>query len=106
MPSKVCHPLRRVVLVVLEANQIGATNSSPHPKKRHKNGRIQFGDKKLFTTDDGNDLRPENYEHLKKKNSETIEIQLLLRVWNLAGCQVPHLLWLSVQPYQPGAKKR
>lgn len=65
----------------------------------------QFGDKQLFTTDDGNDLRPEN-EHLKKKKSETIEIQLLLRVWNLAGCQVPHLLWLSVQPYQPGAKKR
>lgn len=38
MPSKVCHPLGRVVLVVLEANQLGATNSSP-PKETPQNGR-------------------------------------------------------------------
>ena len=52
--------------MVLAANQIGATNSLPHPKKRHKMVE-EFGDKKLFTTDDGNDVRPENYEHFKKK---------------------------------------
>ena len=102
MPSKVCHPLGRVVLVVLEANQLGATNSSPR-KETPQNGRTVWWQKVVYNR------RWQWSSTLKmntsKKKSETIEIQLLLRVWNLAGCQVPHLLWLSVQPYQPGAKK-